>query len=163
MSGWSVRGPGRANRVTMGDGAAIDVDNVLRQSELSVTTMAMAAKASIDLHANPHVQGSSLARSSACLTAGMGPRPNMPGSTAAMPYETRRPAARGHASRPCLIASTNPAAPLFTPGAFPAVIVPPSRKAGFSLAQCLEGCARTVVLVCLERRRTLSPRQFHWD
>src|SRR5437762_4517586 len=74
------------------------------------------------------------ARSSACRTAGTGPIPNMPGSTAATPYATRRAmGCRRLRSANSRSATTIAAAPLLRPGALPAVIVPSLRNAGFSL------------------------------
>ena len=75
------------------------------------------------------------ARSRAWRTAGTGPMPNMPGSTAPIPYATRRPmGSRPFCSANNRSATIIAAAPLLRPGALPAVIVPSLRKAGFSLA-----------------------------
>ena len=60
----------------------------------------------------------------------------MPGSTAPMPYETRRAVgARPFFSAHPASDTTTAAAPLLSPGELPAVIVPSLRKAGFSLAR----------------------------
>ena len=80
----------------------------------------------------------------------------MPGSTAATPYETRRaigctPFFSAHA----LSATIMAAAPLLSPGEFPAVIVPSLRNAGFSLASVSMVVSGPVVLVLLEHDRPL--------
>jgi hypothetical protein len=59
----------------------------------------------------------------------------MPGSTAAIPYETSRAlAARPRLSAQVSSASTIAAAASFSPGAFPAVMAPFGRNAGFNRA-----------------------------
>ena len=65
-----------------------------------------------------------------------------------------RPSAR----RPRTIA----AAPLFRPGALPAVIVPSSRKAGLSRPAPRSSCRAAVVLVRVERRRCPCGRVSRW-
>ena len=74
----------RANRVAVGHRTALDIHNVIGQSEFARDQVAMAAKASL-ISTRSTDRISQPARSNACLTAGTGPSPNMPGSTAAMP------------------------------------------------------------------------------
>ena len=75
---------GGADRMAMGHGAAFDVDDVLGQPELARDNDGDGGEGFIDLGALDE-RISQPARCKACLTAGTGPNPNMPGSTAAMP------------------------------------------------------------------------------
>ena len=75
------------------------------------------------------------ARLSACLEASIGPRPMNSGSSADRPVETTR--AIGLIPSSFALRSditTTAAAPSFSGHEFPAVTVPSSRKAGFSVA-----------------------------
>ena len=107
--------------------------------------MAMAAKASL-ISARSMERMSQPARCKACLTAGTGPNPNMPGSTAAMPYETRRAVGtRPRLSAHVPSASTMAAAASFSPGALPAVMVPFGRNAGLSRARSIDGPPTSII------------------
>ena len=127
-------GAGRPDRVAMGNGAAFDVDDVLRQSEFACNDNGDGCEGLVDLDPIHRVE------TSACTIqrlldgrdraeaehAGLD-RGNAVGDE----LGRRRDATpSAHVSS----ASTIAAAPVFTPGALPAVIVPPSRKAGFSAA-----------------------------
>ena len=86
----------------------------------------------------------------------------MPGSTAAMPYAT----SRATGSMPLRIgewrsATIIAAAPLFNPGALPAVIVPSGRNAGLSLRERLERRLRAVVLRPCRSSADLFVPDFH--
>ena len=86
----------------------------------------------------------------------------MPGSTAAMPYETRRAVvARPRLSAHASSASTIAAAASFSPGALPAVMVPFGRKAGLSRASVSSVVSGPIVLVLVELCRSLLARHFN--
>jgi hypothetical protein len=76
-------GASRADRVTMSNSPAFDIDEILGKPKLA-RDRGNGGKGFIDLDTldRANVQP---ARCNACLTAGTGPRPNMPGSTAAIP------------------------------------------------------------------------------
>ena len=77
-------GAGRSDRMAMRNRASLDIDDILRQTELAHYNNGDRRKGFVDL-----IRSMSLsfhpARSSAVRTAGIGPRPNIPGSTAATP------------------------------------------------------------------------------
>src|SRR5262249_4112281 len=71
---------GGADRMAMGDGAAFDVDDVLGEPEFASDNDGDGCEGFIDLGA---LDGANVPAGT--LTAGTGPSPNMPGSTAAIP------------------------------------------------------------------------------
>jgi hypothetical protein len=73
-----------ANRMTVGDCTAFDIDDIVGQSKLAGDDNGNRAKASL-ISIRSIARISQPARCSASLTAGTGPNPNMPGLTAAMP------------------------------------------------------------------------------
>ena len=94
--------------------------------------------------------GSTPVRASSLRTAGTGPMPITRGSTPAAALPTNAPSGSAPSARAFSSdAITSAAAPSLIPLAFPAVTVPPSRKAGFSAASFSavtsgRGCSSTV-------------------
>ena len=69
---------------------SLDVDNVVGNAEVLHDGKSNGSKGLVDFEALD-IADFPTARSSACLTAGTGPRPNMTGSTAPTPQLTNRP------------------------------------------------------------------------
>ena len=90
---------GGANRMAVGDGAAFHIDDVVRQSELARDHNRDRGESFIDLDPLDRAM-SQPARCSACLTAGTGPSPKMPGSTAAIRRRRDARLRQRRASRP---------------------------------------------------------------
>ncbi len=149
-----ARGP---DRVAMRDGAPIDIDDVVRQAKLRRHGEGTAANASL-ISKRSTSPSDHCARASACRTAGTGPMPNRPGSTAPTPYATSRPSGW----RPCFSAAARSAtimaaAPLLMPGALPAVMGAVAAERRLQPCKALQRGVGAVGLVLCEQRRADLP------
>ena len=148
---------GRADRMAVRDGAALDVDDVLRQAELARDGERHGGERLVDLDALDVAE-----RPAGALQrlphGGHGPeaehaRLDRRDAVGDQPRASARgPAASAKPRSATIIA----AAPLLRPGALPAVMVPSGRKAGLSLARVSSVVSGRLCLVLGEDLRALA-------